>query len=413
MRVLIISPYLPHRSVGHGGGVSVRELARHLARRHETHLLALLRPGDAGRVDEVAELGVQVHTTPFSDRGASGARRLTLSAARARAWLRSRQSGYPYYVEKYHSPALSRAVVAVVDRLRPDVVQVEYHQLSLLCRDLRAWREQSGTAGPRLILNSHELGALPLRRRAEITRNAPLRALLAARARAWERLQTAATRWADVTLCVTDQDRELLESGGGRRCVTVPLGIDTEAIRPVWDPRDPPRLLFVGSFGHRPNRVAAKFLVDKVWPNIAQCNAFAQLVLAGRGSDVFLSGLNRQPERVQALGYVEDLTPLFRECRLFVAPLAEGGGIKIKILEAMARGIPILTTPIGAEGIVDSAEDALATAGADATFAEAMIRVLAAPEAARGRAERARRIIEQRFSWSAITERLTTLYEGG
>jgi len=136
-------------------------------------------------------------------------------------------------------------------------------------------------------------------------------------------------------------------------------------------------------------------------------------VLAGRGSDVFLSGLRRQPERVQALGYVEDLTPLFRECRLFVAPLAEGGGIKIKILEAMARGIPVLTTPIGAEGIVDSAEDALAIAGADATFAEAMIRILAAPEDARGRAERARRIIEQRFSWSAITERLTTLYEGG
>jgi glycosyltransferase involved in cell wall biosynthesis len=413
MRVLIISPYLPHRSVGHGGGVSVRELTRHLARRHETHLLALLRPGDAGRIDEVAELGVQVHTIPFPDRSASGAHRLPLFVARARAWLRSRKSGYPYYVEKYHSPALSRAVVAVVDRLRPDVVQVEYHQLSLLCRDLRVWREQSGATGPRLILNSHELGALPLRRRAQITRNVFLRTLLTTRARAWERLQAAATRWADVTLCVTDQDRALLESGGGRRCVTVPLGIDTAAIRPVWEPRDPLRLLFVGSFGHRPNRVAAKFLVDKVWPNIAQCNGFAHLVLAGRGSDVFLSGLNRQPERVQALGYVEDLTPLFRECRLFVAPLAEGGGIKIKILEAMARGIPVLTTPIGAEGIVDSAEDALATAGADATFAEAMIRVLAAPEAARGRAERARRIIEQRFSWSAITERLTTLYEGG
>jgi glycosyltransferase involved in cell wall biosynthesis len=293
------------------------------------------------------------------------------------------------------------------------VVQVEYLQLALLCRDLRAWRERAGLPGPRLVLNSHELGALPLRRRAGITRNALLRALLLARARAWERLQTEATHWADVTLCVTDQDRALLEAGGGRRCVTVPLGIDTEAIRPVWEPRDPPRLLFVGSFGHRPNRVAAKFLVDKVWPNIAQCNGFAHLVLAGRGSDVFLSGLGRRPERVQALGYVEDLTQLFRECRLFVAPLAEGGGIKIKILEAMARGIPVLTTPIGAEGIVDSAEDALAIASADTTFAEAMIRVLAAPEAARGRAERARRIIERHFSWSAITERLTTLYEGG
>ncbi len=354
-------------------------------------------------------------TPSRSPTGAPPARdRLTLFAARAQAWLRSRRSGYPYYVEKYHSRrAFPRR------RRRPwtgcaRTWSRSSTSSSPCCAGICApGGNRPEPTGPRLVLNSHELGALPLRRRALITRNAPLRALLAARARAWERLQTAATRWADVTLCVTDQDRALLEAGGGRRCVTVPLGIDTAAIRPVWDPQDPPRLLFVGSFGHRPNRVAAKFLVDKVWPNIAQCNAFAQLVLAGRGSDVFLSGLNRQPERVQALGYVEDLTPLFRECRLFVAPLAEGGGIKIKILEAMARGIPVLTTPIGAEGIVDSAEDALAIAGADATFAEAMIRVLAAPEAARGRAERARRIIEQRFSWSAITERLTTLYEGG
>jgi glycosyltransferase involved in cell wall biosynthesis len=95
-----------------------------------------------------------------------------------------------------------------------------------------------------------------------------------------------------------------------------------------------------------------------------------------------------------------------------VAPLAEGGGIKIKILEAMARGIPVVTTAIGAEGIVDSAEDALTVANADATFAEATIQILAEPEAAQRRAARARRIIENRFSWSAITERLTSLYEG-
>jgi glycosyltransferase involved in cell wall biosynthesis len=115
---------------------------------------------------------------------------------------------------------------------------------------------------------------------------------------------------------------------------------------------------------------------------------------------------------IVALGFVEDLTDLYRECRLFVAPLPEGGGIKIKILEAMARGIPVVTTPIGAEGIVDPAEDAVFLAEPDAAFAESMIQALQWPAEARRRADKARRIIEERFSWSAITEVLTFIYEG-
>jgi glycosyltransferase involved in cell wall biosynthesis len=117
-------------------------------------------------------------------------------------------------------------------------------------------------------------------------------------------------------------------------------------------------------------------------------------------------------ERVTALGFVEDLTAQFRECQLFVAPLTEGGGIKIKILEAMAHGIPVLTTPIGTEGIVDPAEDAVLISKPDVAFAESMIQALRDPVGTKRRAQKARRIIEQRFSWSAITEVLTGIYEG-
>jgi len=310
---------------------------------------------------------------------------------------------------------LRDTLLAALEECRPDAVQVEYLQLALLCRDMRAWRGRRAGAAvstPRLVLNSHELGSLPLRRRAEASRWAHQRRLLDGRARAWERYQTAATGWADVTLCVTDQDRSLLEALGGVNCRTVPLGIDTDAVAPVWDPAESATLLFVGSFAHRPNRVAAKFLVDKVWPRVAQYSDSVRLVLAGRGSVEFLGAPDREDGRVVALGYVEDLTPLYRDCRLFVAPLNEGGGIKIKILEAMARGIPVVTTPIGAEGIVDSAEDAIVIVSGEAPFAEAMVRALNEPEACRLRARRARRIIEDRFSWSAITERLTSLYEG-
>jgi glycosyltransferase involved in cell wall biosynthesis len=193
---------------------------------------------------------------------------------------------------------------------------------------------------------------------------------------------------------------------------TVPLGVNTTAIQPDWEPTEPPKFLFVGSFAHGPNRSAAKFLVDKVWPRVAQYTKSGQLILAGRGSRAFIRALGSRNPRIQALGFVEDLGPIYRECRLFVAPLTEGGGIKIKILEAMARGIPVVTTPIGAEGIVDSDEEAITIATPDATFSETMIQALNSPEDIRQQAKRARRIIEERFSWSAITEMLTFIYEG-
>ncbi len=415
MRVMVVSPYLPHGRIGHGGGTAVRDLVRSLARRHDTTLFALCRPGEDRLVADVETLGARVVAAPYLDRGASGPDRLRVGLARGRACARALRSGYPLYAEKYWSRAIADRLLAAVVETRPEAVQFEYMQLALLCRDLRRWRGTrpgDATRVPKLIINSHEMGSLPLRRRAGASPRGPRRAALEARARAWDRLALAATGWADATLCVTEQDRALLAAAGGRNCVTVPLGMDTDLLRPCWEPTDPARLLFVGSFGHRPNREAAKFLVDKIWPTVAQYSDSVSLILAGRGSDAFLGAANYRQERVRGLGYVEDLTSLYRECRLFVAPLTEGGGIKIKILEAMAQGIPVVTTPIGAEGIVDSAEDAVVIAEPGAAFAEAMIRALNEPDACRLRARRARRIIEERFSWSAITERLTSLYEG-
>jgi glycosyltransferase involved in cell wall biosynthesis len=409
---MVLSPYLPHRRVGHGGGTAVRGLVRHLARRHDVALVSLVRPGEDGLVPGVRELGAEVIPLPYRDRRSRGAGRLALAGQRARAWLRSRRSGYPYYVEKYWSRRLERQVLDAVATLRPDAVQVEYLQLSLFCRALHRSRAAGTPERPRLVLNTHELGSLPRRRRATAARGRAARDRHRREAEAWERLQRDATGWADATLCVTDQDRELLAAQGGRRLRTVPLGMDLDEVPVVWEPQGPPKFLFVGSFEHRPNRLAAKILVDKVWPRVSQYSPTGQLILAGRGSEVFLRSLGREVSGIVALGFVEDLTDLYRECRLFVAPLPQGGGIKIKILEAMARGIPVVTTAIGAEGIVDRAEDALFLAEPDAAFAESMIQALQMPEETRRRGATARRIIEERFSWSAITEVLTSIYEG-
>lgn len=417
MKVLILTPYLPHRRVGHGGGTAVRDLVTWLAKKHDVRVAALVRPGEETLLGEVEELGVSVAPVPFLDNRSDGLDRLAFMTGRTAAWFRSLRSGYPWFVEKYWSGELSRKILAVVDEFSPDAVQVEYLQLALLGRDLKRWRDEQTESPVRLVLNSHELGSVPRERRAARTANPLAAAAARQEARAWRRFQVDASGWFDRTLCVTPEDHDLYREMGGRNLLTVPLGMDLDQIRPDWSPADSaPRFLFVGSFNHRPNRLAAQFLVDTMWPDVARAFPQSRLILAGRGSRSFLrrqGGLASWKDKgVDALGFVDDLTAVFRESHLFVAPLPEGGGIKIKILEAMARGIPVVTTPVGAEGICAPGDDALAIAPCDDQFAPACLDAVRNPEAGRIRARRARELMEDRFSWSRITDRLTAIYAG-
>ena len=126
MRILIVTPYLPHARVGHGGGSAVRSLVAELARRHEVMVVSLLRPGEADLIESVTGLGVAVHPVPFVYRAAAGGARFILAAKRALAVGRTIITGYPFYVTKYAGAALSAATISVAESWRPDVIQVEY-----------------------------------------------------------------------------------------------------------------------------------------------------------------------------------------------------------------------------------------------------------------------------------------------
>ena len=414
MRILVLTPYLPHCRVGHGGGTAVRGLLSWLARRHEVTAACLVRPGESDLVDEVRALGVAVESLPFADRAAAATARGPLFRDRAAAAGRALVSGYPFYVEKYWTPALASHLRAVVARCRPEAIQIEYLQLSLHCRDLSRLRTEPR---PRLILNTHELGSLPRERRAELAASPLERALARSEASRWRRLQVDACGWADQTLCVTPQDRALLAAMGGTRLSIVPLGMDLEAVRPDWAPApDTCRILFVGSFGHGPNRSGARLLLDGIWPRVRRTWPGATLELAGRGSEEFVADRGGSDhwsaQGVTALGYVDDLGPVFRRCNAFAAPLTEGGGIKIKVLEALARGVPVVTTAVGAEGIAAADGTALLVAPADADFADALLRVAGDRTLAGHLAQGGRRLMEERFGWAAITDRLSRIYAG-
>ena len=108
------------------------------------------------------------------------------------------------------------------------------------------------------------------------------------------------------------------------------------------------QVIFLGNFRHKPNVKAAEFLAERIWPSVLREHSEAKLLILGKFADQFLAEYRLTPG-VEVLGEVEDVRPYLAEASLFVAPMLSGTGVKIKILEAMAAGLPIITSILGAE----------------------------------------------------------------
>jgi glycosyltransferase involved in cell wall biosynthesis len=154
--------------------------------------------------------------------------------------------------------------------------------------------------------------------------------------------------------------------------------------------------IFVANFAYEPNRTALAFLLDDVLPRVWQELPGASLLLAGGGLEASPS----EDPRVRAFGYVENLDNAYRQARCAVVPLLQGGGSPLKLIEALAHGLPVIATPRAVAGLrLHPGEDCLVADGGSA-FAEALVRVLrdGAPEIARA----GRRVAEERYSIEAL-----------
>jgi glycosyltransferase involved in cell wall biosynthesis len=154
----------------------------------------------------------------------------------------------------------------------------------------------------------------------------------------------------------------------------------------------PPRALFLGDYSHHPNPEAAAFLARRVWPLVLAREPRAELWLAGPRAEADVKALANLPG-VRVLGYAEDLEALLRQVRLMLVPLFSGGGSRIKVLTALAHGLPVVSNELGLRG-VDAPRDAVQQHETAETIAAATLRLLGEPGCARQLGAAARRWIQ-------------------
>jgi glycosyltransferase involved in cell wall biosynthesis len=406
MRILVLSPYLAHSEIGHGGGISTYHLARHLARRHELTLLCFARADDQGRERELEEAGVRVWTVPFLSPADRGLRRLAFFADRLFVRLRACRGGRPSFAEKYGRSAMRSHLLHLLENEEFEIVQAEYEAMGSYLEIAREWRDRRQSPGPRLLLNTHEAGILPRRRRLAAATGAE-RIRLQRALVSWEGMVTRAIAAADRVQCVTPQDRQLLVELVGdpdaEKLRVLPFGVDGESLPAARVAEGPARLLFVGSYGHAPNVEAARLLIESIVPQLRSEFPQLQCDLVGRGLPADLR--SAAGEGIRILGFVEDLDRCFDGAWIFAAPLFSGGGIKIKILEAMARGSAVLSTPMGLEGI-DTEIGVHAFCAEDVgDFITQTRQLLVEPQRLRALGRAARSHTLSHYDWEVIVDR--------
>lgn len=376
------------------------QLLAGLAGRHRVALLFLRGDGEPGVDDELRGLLERVEEfSRFGRNRAVGLRRRLAKQTRAAAAL---VSSRPTWATHCHVPALAARLRELARTWRPDIVQAEYHVMGQYLECLNG-------SPARRVLTEYEPGVGPAR---ELWRTS--RGFDRFRNRldllAWERFEGRVARLADAVVVFTPRDREALAPYAGRvPLVTIPLGMELPAR--ALDPagRPPPSVLFTGSYNHPPNVDAALRLARSIFPRVRERRPDAVLTLVGEAPPDELRAA--ASPGVTVTGFVPSLLPYLDGAAVVAAPLFQGGGMRVKVLEALAAGKAIVASPLAVEGIGVADGEQVLLAKTDEGFAAAILALL---EDRKGRvtlASRARAWAERNLGWERPVAAYEELYD--
>lgn len=210
------------------------------------------------------------------------------------------------------------------------------------------------------------------------------------------------------TVVLTREDKaELLDINPKLAIEVIPNGIDLTYFSGGQAEREPATLLFIGNYEYEPNLDAAFVLAKQIFPIIQQTITDVRLQLVGYNPPTELQAL--QSSTIEITGSVPDVRPYLAQATAFVSPLQIGAGIKNKVLEALAMGIPVVASPISIEGIQAKDSEQVLIANIE-KMPEKVIHLLQNRRLQKNLSQSGRSLIEAKYSWRSVADRYEVLY---
>jgi polysaccharide biosynthesis protein PslH len=306
--------------------------------------------------------------------------------------------GLPLPLAMLYHPRIYDAVAELVPRYDHCFVEFFFMAQNLPVDASHRFREK-------LVLVEHDISFIPQMRRCQLA-SGWRRLVLWLNYIRYRRAEIATLQRFVQVVVMSELDRDIVQRvAPGQKVTVVPNGVDLAGLvfRGAVPRCGSPRLLFVGGLAHRPNFDGLRHFISEALPVLLHQFPDLTLTVVGdaAGAAPELMSLPRG-DAVEFVGFVPDLNGHFAESTALIVPLRIAGGTRLKIIEAMAAGVPVITTAIGAEGLpVVHGEQVLVAETPQETVA-CVKRLVRDPEFAQRMAKAARRLCEEKYDWRSI-----------
>jgi len=389
MKVAVFTPYLPYPP-DTGGKIRSFYLLRALSERFDVHLFTPYYAPEPPAEDQEA---IRQYCT------------LTLLPLRKRWTLRARLqrmlSPYPRAVEHFHTPEAIHQATSYITKGQFDVLIADEICMTPYVEHLHTYprivaRQKVEHIYYREVAAQHPWGAEKLALYLDAYKMA--------------RYERAKMPLYDGFLaCSQDDATAILASGGRSTYCVVPNGADLSLYVPRESPAQPPILLYVGSMHYYPNIDAMRYFFDHIYPQVHRAHPEIRVQIVGHHPPAEIRKLHNPPH-VEVTGSVPDVIPYYDRATIFFVPLRLGGGTRLKIIEAMAMGLPVVSTRVGAEGLAVQDGENILLADEPSEFAQAILKLLDQPSLRQSLGEKGREVAK-RYDWMTLMRPFTDFVE--
>jgi len=405
MKILWLSHLVPYPPKG---GVLQRSyyLLKELSKSHQVDLLAfsqkrLMRPLvpslEEGLAEAKSHLSEFCHRVEFFDIPSE-------RTAWTRRWLalKSLFTSYPYTLNWL----LSREFH---DRVKDLVAQEGYDYVHFDTISLAPYLTACG--GMKTSLDHHNIESHMLLRRSAKESSIMKKIYFWQEGKRLEKFEKYFCPRFSFNYTCSDLDGERLKSISRESVVyTIPNGVDVNYFKPLTSKIRDKSMVFIGGLGWYPNVEAVKFLLDNIWPKVYSRYPDSTLDIVGSKPPDSIKQMAQKYNGVKVHGFVDDIIPLFDSAMCYVCPIKDGGGTKLKILDALAMGKAIVADPIACEGIDVEDDVNVIFAESPDEYAEAITRVFEDVEYRKKIQINARKLAADKYSYEKIGKQLADLY---
>jgi glycosyltransferase involved in cell wall biosynthesis len=371
-------------------------------------LVSFIRPEEVAHLPALEKVCHFVHSVPI--------RRSRLTDAGY--MIRSYFTGRPFLVERDDLRPMQDLVDHLVREGAYDFIHAD--QLTMVQFAVRGAKAVPHKK-PKIIFDAHNAVWSIVERMQENARWF-LKPILGIEAKRVKRYEGELLKTVDHVLAVTDIDQASLEEAlniskmrPGEQVApitVVPIATDTQQLRPISRNPGSKNIVTLGTLHYPPNADGIRWFFNEVFPLIRQRMPTATLTIIGKNPPQdFLDLAEHEPDVVKVTGYVPELAPYLENSALMVVPVRAGGGMRVRILEAFAYAIPVVTTTVGLEGIHAELENDVLVADTASDFARRVIELLKDAQLQEKLSANGRRLAEMKYDWQVVLSAMKPIYE--